>query len=108
MPFPRRIREALSTTDCSGLSGAPAVEQECEGAKFHSPTPLLLHEVGLPTGGVAVLCGTCAENLAVFQHLLAESAGTLPWTVRREFGNLIRAIALRGLPESHDEEVTSA
>jgi len=55
-----------------------------------------------PAGGgsAAMLCGTCADNLAVLQHLLNQHDGALSWPVRRSFGNLIRALAERGWTES--------
>lgn len=110
MPFPQRVREALAETDCSGLSGVPALDRVCTGAKFHSPTPLLLHEVRLGEGPEQTvwLCGTCCDNLSVLRHLLVQNDGDLPWAVRREFGNLIRAIALREWtatsPSDEDED----
>lgn len=103
MKFPQRVRTALAETDCSGLPGTLALDRECAGAKFHSPTPLVLHEVEVG-GDPVLLCGTCAANLRVLQHLLVQTDGDLPWTVRREFGNLIRAIALRGWQVSPDDE----
>ena len=38
------------------------------------------------------LCGTCADNLTTYRVLMAASNGRLPWEIRREFGNLIRAL----------------
>jgi hypothetical protein len=45
------------------------------------------------TGESVFLCGTCAANLTVLLRLMAASSGELPWEVRREFGNTIRALA---------------
>lgn len=59
----------------------------CEGAKFHSPSPLLTKqhdELGV------WLCPTCESNLACFVHLAG--AQTLDWPIAREFGNTIRAM----------------
>lgn len=73
-------------------------EQVCEGARHHSPTPLLVthidlaEEFGSTTQAKAWLCGTCHDNLRVYQHLLEAHEGVLDWGVRREFGNLIRAL----------------
>jgi hypothetical protein len=63
----------------------------CEGARFHSPQPLLLHKVKMPKR-TAHLCGTCADNLVVLQALLDANDGDLAWPVRRDFGNQIRAL----------------
>jgi hypothetical protein len=77
-------------------------EHECEGSKFHSPNPLLVHEVDLvpwdshPTSHTAWLCGTCRGNLWVYQKILYERKGDIPWDVQRSFGNGIRALAKRG------------
>lgn len=82
------------------LPGVVARDDECCGAKFHSPSPLVLREVELnPWGGpseTALLCGTCADNLSLLQALLGAAEGELDWPVRRDFGNLVRALALRG------------
>lgn len=109
MPVPKHVQAALAQTDPSVLSGTLAYDRECAGAKFHSPTPLLLHEVDLGEDSVW-LCGTCCSNLSVLRHLLDTHEGDLPWTVRREFGNLIRAIALRSWEAgaNMEEGVTSA
>jgi len=83
----------------------PGVPGTCDGARFHSPTPLFVQDVCLvsPDWGVipanaprALLCGTCRDNLAVLQQMMAVAKGGLPWTVRREWGNDIRALAQRG------------
>jgi hypothetical protein len=112
MPLPTQIQAVLEEVGDSGLSGTPALDQGCAGAKFHSPSPLILHEVALAPSGegeTAWLCGTCRDNLAVLRHLLVTSDGALPWVVRREFGNLIRALALRGWQADRPEdEVASA
>ena len=103
MPVPKHVRATLAETDTSALPGTLSYDRECAGAKFHSPTPLLLTEVALGEESVW-LCGTCCDNLRVLQHLLAEHDGDLPWTVRREFGNLIRAIALRSWEAGANQE----
>lgn len=92
MPFPRRVRSELAQTDTSDLSGDLSYDRVCEGAKFHSPNPLVLHTVSVGTKEL-LLCGTCRANLEVLRHLLAHNGGELDWPVRREFGNQIRAIA---------------
>lgn len=82
-------------------------DQSCQGAEFHSPTPLAIYPVPLmvsppkpgekvPEGTpVAWLCGSCRDNFRVLVHLLQRSNGALDWPVRREFGNKVRALALR-------------
>lgn len=78
--------------------------EPCEGAKFHSPTPMFCQETRLvprdwdpefksPT---AWLCGTCRDNLAILHQMLWVTSGTLDWPVRREFGNQIRSLAEKG------------
>lgn len=76
---------------------------ECEGAVFHSPRPLFTEPTSLvPSswmldgGPEATLCGTCRDNLSVLLQMLYASDGSLDWAVRREFGNGIRALAIRG------------
>lgn len=66
----------------------------CVGARYHSPTPLLVKQVEIDEAA-EWLCGTCEDNLGVFLSLMTTSNGTLPWAVRREFGNLLRALGLR-------------
>lgn len=69
---------------------------DCQGAKYHSPNPLLVEEVDLPSGETVTLCGTCVDNLRVLQAVMDHHDGEAPWPLRREFGNQIRAIAERG------------
>lgn len=100
MTFPERLAAAV---DAAGLvvpeSGWFSREMECQGARFHSPNPLVVRHVHLAPDGhgeTAVLCGNCADNLGVLKALLLRQDGKVDWPVRREFGNLIRALALRG------------
>lgn len=94
-----------------GLKLPGADERPCEGAKYHSPRPLFVeatwlvrrewwpedaqhaHWVMAPD---AWLCGTCRDNLAILLQLIHHADGDLPWEVRREFGNEIRALAKKG------------
>ena len=92
MPVPPLIREALHQSGEGTLPGI-AADAACQGAKHHSPRPLLLREVALPDGRNALLCGTCADNLETLVHLLRTAHGPLPWPLKREFGNQIRALA---------------
>lgn len=104
LAFPRMVLGALEELGSDDLGDLLAVDAECEGARFHSPTPLLVRRVALGREGTsppqppptAMLCGTCADNLAVIRHLLVKSGGDLSWPVRREFGNTIRALAVKG------------
>jgi hypothetical protein len=79
------------------------VERECEGSRYHTPTPLevapyLFHVddiaayYGPSTSDATWLCGTCAANLRVFFGLMRGTDGSMPWEVQREFGNGIRRI----------------
>lgn len=106
MTIPAKVGELLAQGDVSTLPGKLNIEEEgCEGAKFHSPNPLLVSEVPLVSPlwpGVTTLdplvwlCGNCADNLRVYQLLLGQHAGQLEWPIRREFGNLIRALGDKG------------
>jgi hypothetical protein len=90
--FPNAIAEALRDVDPSTLPGRVADGLECVGAKFHSPTPLVLHEVEVD-GQKLLLCGTCRSNLGVLRGLL-DHHDELAWPVRREFGNRLRALLI--------------
>lgn len=99
MTFPERLASALEQAGIVPTTGSFARDSDCVGARFHSPNPLVVREVALGPDGegpIALLCGTCADNLAVLQSLLLRFDGEVEWPVRREFGNLIRALALRG------------
>lgn len=106
MAVPVTIKRLIQ--ECHGLPlpGVLTEVQGCEGAKFHSPQPLLVREYGLdgqvlyPLDGTKEapsvwLCGTCAANLTVLMCLLHAHDGDLPWEARREFGNLVRALGMR-------------
>lgn len=113
-PFPQHIKDALFPVihetlrhASEGPSGKPVLstKADCEGAKFHSPNPLVLYyEPIVPTSvwsdcpddAHVWLCGNCRANLAVYISLLVEHQGVLEWPVRREFGNRIRALGERG------------
>jgi len=104
MPLPEHVRALLDEGGDWHLPGE--VEGECEGSRYHSPTPLLVSTVPLVPpewtgkGSAAsprvVLCGTCRDNLTVLQRILLAKDGDIPWQARREFGNTIRAIGDRG------------
>jgi hypothetical protein len=96
MTFPRGVASILDEVDPSRLGGIPTQKAECAGAKFHSPTPLLVHEVALSTDHVVYLCGVCRDNLRLLRELQKVRDGQLPWTIRREFGNRLRSLAKNG------------
>jgi hypothetical protein len=86
-----RIAEALAEHPAEGEK---TWLHQCAGARYHSPTPLLVSAVSVDEAS-EWLCGTCEDNLAVFLTLMNGSNGTLDWAVRREFGNLLRALGMR-------------
>jgi hypothetical protein len=67
-------------------------ERECQGAAFHSPKPLDLHETKIGPDRVVDLCGTCLANLNIYMDIKRHFGGEIPWSVRREFGNRLRSI----------------
>lgn len=87
--IPGPIADALPT-DAEQRLGAYLADEGrvCEGAKFHSPNPLVLHEVRLPGGREVLLCGTCRDQLRVL-HLLGPNPD---WSVARCFGNRVRLL----------------
>lgn len=77
--------------------GTPAGESRasvhvCDGAKFHSPIPLMTVCVELFPGTQVWLCPTCAAKLQAFVHLYEIDPDCLNWDVLREFGNTIRLL----------------
>lgn len=82
----------------------------CEGAKFHSPAPMLIQPIALgsavarlvlgqpvvSSGAETVyLCSTCRDNLTVYLCVLYAHSGSTPDSVRRDFGNLTRSMGDR-------------
>lgn len=109
MSVPPTIKTLISEARGLSLPGILAeAELVCQGARFHSPRPLVVREYVVRLGQVmpvegldspedAVwLCGTCASNVEVMTCLLTAYNGSLSWEARREFGNSVRAIAERG------------
>lgn len=108
MALPEHTSRLIYASGEWTLPGAD--DMPCEGARFHSPTPLfteftrLVPEAWLVGYGInpsvlpqtAWLCGTCRDNLAILQQIYLASNGDVPWAVRREFGNDLRALASRG------------
>jgi hypothetical protein len=94
----RLIEQSWRLKEIVDLNG-----HHCEGAQFHSPTPICIRPYVLGQELLAPaeedeldiatwLCGNCCDNLTVYLRLLFEYEDDLPWVVRREFGNLIRAL----------------
>ena len=86
-------------------------DMKCEGSIFHSPRPLFTHDISLAprewwpedhpvAEWVAAprvwLCGTCRDNVEILLQMLHAAEGQLDWEIRREFGNTVRALAVRG------------
>lgn len=86
-------------------------DADCEGALFHSPRPLFTQHTVLvkpewwgespehaywTMAPRASLCGTCRDNLDILLQMLYATDGDLDWPTRREFGNNLRALALKG------------
>ena len=94
MPLPANLASVIEDAPLREGDYFASGDRHCEGAKFHSPSPLMLHDVRLfKKGPVVLVCGTCRDNLAILTDLMEDNDGELPWIVRREFGNLIRALA---------------
>lgn len=81
---------------------------DCEGSRHHSPSPLLIRPYNLtaamdtvlgqcsPTESETVyLCSTCKDNLTVYLSVLYAYDGAPPLAVKRDFGNIIRALGDR-------------
>jgi hypothetical protein len=105
MPLPEHTHALLYAGGDWRLPGDD--NTSCEGSKFHSPTPLFVSPVRLvpeqwsaqvsaQVSPRVSLCGTCRDNLAILQQIMFSRNGQVPWQVRREFGNTIRALADRG------------
>lgn len=108
MALPEHTAALLYAGGSWRLPGAD--DQACEGARFHSPTPLFVEDTRIVpvmwlsdlkiNPGVAPecvwLCGTCRDNLAILTQIYKAAEGRVPWKVRREFGNSLRALAERG------------
>ena len=108
MSVPPTIARLISEAGGLLLPGVLAQGDEpCEGARFHSPRPMLVREFEATPGGLVEvvgvterpgtvwLCGLCADNVNVALHLLAAHDGSLPWQARRGFGHSVRSIARR-------------
>lgn len=67
---------------------------DCEGSRFHSPSPLLVEQVEqVDVGGRSVwLCRNCRSILRVSEHLQEHADGKLDWKVAKEFGTALRVL----------------
>lgn len=91
--IPGELLDHLVSAPPLELPGILTSEHECQGAKFHSPRPMVVHSFPMPRseGELIYLCGTCADNVKTL--LALETQGEVPWPVKRCFGNLTRAAA---------------
>jgi hypothetical protein len=91
--IPGDVLALIEDTPQELLPGTPTSGHECQGAKFHSPRPMVVHPVPMPQnpGEMIYLCGTCLNNVQLL--VMLQERGTVPWTARRCFGNLTRAVA---------------
>jgi hypothetical protein len=78
----------------------------CQGAKFHSPRPLVVRAYETRDGGVIHLCPVCKDNIDLYDYLIGLYHDELPWPIRREFGNVLREAAKRLFADA-DEAVGS-
>lgn len=100
--IPGPVLALIATSPGLELPGIAANEHECQGSKFHSPRPMVVHPFPMPQNPEEkiYLCGTCADNARLL--LAFASQGEVPWTVKRCFGNLIRAVATAMNKEPND------
>jgi hypothetical protein len=100
--IPREVLTLIEESPHMELPGIPTREHECQGSKFHSPRPMVVHPFPMPhtPGEMIYLCGTCSDNVRLL--LALEAQGEVPWTVKRCFGNLIRAVAATTNKEKDD------
>jgi hypothetical protein len=89
MAFPRNLAEMLRQHRSITANRTLTTNYACQGAKFHSPTPLEVHLVTVNRKSV-YLCGVCRDNLALLIDLTEAVEKPLKWAVLREFGAGIR------------------
>lgn len=106
--IPTPVLALIEETPSAELPGRPTVRDECQGAKFHSPRPMIVHPFEMPRADgkneTVYLCGTCADNVKVLFSLLKARQGDVPWTVKRSFGNLVRGVAEMAYAHSTEEQ----
>lgn len=88
----REVLQLIQDTPTVTLPGIPAHDHDCQGSKFHSPRPMIVHPLEMPQkpGEHIYLCGTCLDNVRLLTTL--QQATRVPWNTRRCFGNTIRAL----------------
>lgn len=95
--IPGQVLALIGSTPSAELPGITTDQHVCQGAKFHSPRPMIVQPLVLrrTSGGdeIVYLCGTCADNVQVLLSLLRGREGDVSWTVKRCFGNLVRRVA---------------
>jgi hypothetical protein len=104
--IPGLVLDLLRDTPSAELTGVVTDQHECQGAKFHSPRPMIVHPFELPQseGEIVYLCGTCADNVQVLLALLTAREGSVPWVVQRCFGNLARRVAMQAYTNSKEKD----
>ena len=99
--IPGEVLAHIERSPLQELPGILADEHTCQGSKFHSPRPMVVHPFSMPhtPEGMIYLCGTCMDNV---QLLLAiQAQGEVPWSVQRCFGNLTRSVAATMKEQDH-------
>jgi hypothetical protein len=90
--IPGEVLQLVQDVSSPDLPGIPAHDRGCQGSRFHSPRPMIIHRTQVPgrPGEDVYLCGTCRDNALLLAVL--EQSAHVPWAVRRCFGNGIRAL----------------
>lgn len=91
MAFPRNIAGMLEKHPDLANGRIFSSKYTCQGSKFHSPTPLVVHRVIIKQK-VFFLCGTCQDNAELLVDLIQAEKNSVPWIVLREFGTQIRKL----------------
>lgn len=95
--IPGQVLALIEDTPSAELPGITTEQYTCQGAKFHSPRPMIVHpfRTGRKEGGdkIIYLCGTCLDNVLVLLALLKGRDGEISWPVKQCFGNITRSVA---------------
>lgn len=95
--IPGQVLALIEDTPSAELPGIPTDQHTCQGAKFHSPRPMVVHPFHMHRADsedeIVYLCGTCSDNVQVLLTLLKGNKGEVSWPIKRHFGNLARAVA---------------
>ena len=89
MAFPRNIAGMLDKHPGLTADREFTLRHACQGSKFHSPTPLVVHRV-IINQQAFFLCGTCQDNVELLSDLIGAEGDSISWVVLREFGTQIR------------------